>query len=46
MPIDWGSELWREVGRLADEGDKDSQRLIYRLRDEEKAAPKTAQAGS
>lgn len=38
MSIDWNSDLWRELSRLADEGDRDYQQLIHRMGDEEKAA--------
>lgn len=41
-PIDWDGELWRELTRLADEGDLHYQRLICRMRDEEKAAQQAA----
>jgi len=38
MPIDWNSNLWRELSRLADEGDENYQQLIRRLKREEQEA--------
>lgn len=37
-PIDWDSDLWRGLTRLADEGDEYYWQLIRRLRAEERAA--------
>jgi hypothetical protein len=38
MQIDWNSDLWRELTRLADEGDETYQQLIRRLKREEREA--------
>ena len=37
-PIDWDSDLWRELTRLADEGDVEYHQLIRRMRREEAEA--------
>lgn len=42
MPIDWSSDLWRELTRLADEGDEHYQQLVQRMREEERAAQRAA----
>jgi hypothetical protein len=41
-PIDWDSDLWRELSRLADEGDEDYQQLIAKLQREEAEAQRAA----
>ena len=38
MPIDWNSDLWRELTQLANEGDEHYRQLIHRLRREEREA--------
>jgi len=44
MPIDWDGDLWRELSRLADEGDEGYQQLIRKLRREEREAEMTKAA--
>lgn len=44
MPIDWDSDLWRELGQLADEGDERYRKLIDKLRREEREAEATRAA--
>lgn len=41
-PIDWNSDLWRELTRLADEGDEDYRQLIRQMRREEAEAQPAA----
>lgn len=41
-PIDWGSELWRELSQSADEGNPVSRQIVDRMRIEEKAAQRVA----
>ncbi len=38
MPIDWDGDLWRELARLADEGDEEYRQLIRKLKREEREA--------
>jgi hypothetical protein len=38
MPIDWNSDLWRELTQLANQGDERYRRLIHKLRREEREA--------
>jgi hypothetical protein len=42
MPIDWDSDLWRELTRRADEGDEHYQKLIRQMRREEAEAQHAA----
>ena len=44
MPIDWNSDLWRELTQLADEGDERYRKLIGKLRREEREAEATRAA--
>lgn len=41
-PIDWESDLWRELTQLADEGNPTYQRIVRKLRAEEAAAQTSA----
>lgn len=41
-PIDWNSELWRELTQSAEEGNPVSQKIVSRMRREEKAAQQAA----
>lgn len=41
-PIDWNSDLWRELSRRAEEGDGHYQQLIQQMRREEAEAPYAA----
>jgi len=44
MPVDWDSDLWRDLVRLADEGDADYQQLIRKLKREEREGELTRAA--
>jgi hypothetical protein len=41
-PIDWKSDLWRELTKLADEGNPTYQRIVRKMRTEEAAGRQVA----
>jgi hypothetical protein len=41
VPIDWNSDLWRELSQRADKGNEHYQQLIRKLKREEREAVKT-----
>jgi hypothetical protein len=42
MPIDWNSDLWRELSQSAAEGNPLSQKIVSRMRREEAEAQRAA----